>query len=77
MHAAGLYSGWACADCLHGIVARPAPELVLLQVERHRDGRKSFVPVWPDAEVRIPFFGDGLQVAWVCYKVAAVVEHHG
>ena len=58
-------------------MARPAPELLLLQVSRHRDGRKSFVPVWPDAEVRIPFCGDGLQVVWLRYKVLAAAEHHG
>ncbi|CAE7567920.1 unnamed protein product [Symbiodinium necroappetens] len=48
-----------------------------LQVARHQEGSKSFVPVWPDSEVRLPFFGSELAVEWLRYKVMAVVEHHG
>ena len=68
---------WHEQDSLHGLVARPAPELLLLQVTRQVDGHKNFIPVWPDDEVRVPFFGDGLRVDWISYKVKAVVEHHG
>ena len=55
---------WHSRDCLHAISARPPPG-------------KSFVPVWPDSEVRIPLFGRELSVVWVTYQIKAVVEHHG
>ncbi|CAE7193607.1 unnamed protein product, partial [Symbiodinium necroappetens] len=48
-----------------------------LQVARHQEGFKSFVPVWPDSEVRLPFLGSELAVEWLRCKVMAVVEHHG
>ncbi|OLP95873.1 LINE-1 reverse transcriptase-like [Symbiodinium microadriaticum] len=68
---------WHLRDCVHALCAQPPPALLLLQVARHQDGYKSFVPVWPDSEIRIPVFGNGLAVEWTCYKIQAIVEHHG
>ncbi|CAE7024654.1 unnamed protein product, partial [Symbiodinium sp. CCMP2456] len=54
-----------------------ASDLLLFGLHRYAGVNKSFSEVWFDEDVKVPVFGDRLQVRWHVYQVVAAVLHFG